>query len=592
MKLKLKKAAPASPEAIRHSLAHLLAAAVLKKYPNTKLGIGPVIENGFYYDFLLSKPIAPEELKELEKSMRSFVNAHLDFRGEKLTSVKAKALFQKQPFKLELIQEFIKAKQSLTMYRTGDIFLDLCRGGHVKNTREINPDSFALTHLAGAYWRGSEKNPMLTRIYGLAFKTKKELDDHLKMLGEAKKRDHRLLGEQLKIFTFSDPVGPGFPLWLPRGEFIKHELQEYLRRKEIGNGYQYVSTPALTQGTLYERSGHKQYFSEDMYRFKDPEDVEMFVKPMNCPHTHMLYEKLVQSYRDLPLRLAEAGAVYRFERSGVLSGLVRVRGAITQNDAHIYLTKNQLTQELSNLLKLFQEIYAELEIKNYWFRLSLPDFRNNKEKFGGDLKKWRWASRQIKSILKSNGLKFQEGVGEAAFYGPKIDVQSKNVLGKEETIATIQIDILVPERMRLSYVNEKGAAGTPIVIHRAIIGSYERFIAFLLEQTAGRLPLWLSLIQMVILPISEKHNDYAMSLEKELRASGCRPQTDLSNATIGKKIREWEMQKIPLILVVGDLELQRQTVNIRPREDLKEKYHYTGGEKSLPQLLNDLKKIK
>ncbi len=553
-------------DAVRHSLAHLLAAAVLKKYPKTKLGIGPTIENGFYYDFQFPQPISELELKDFEKEMRRLINQKLDFKGEKLTPAKAKKMFRGQPFKQELIKEFTKEKKKLTAYHTGDIFTDLCRGGHVKNTKEINPEAFKLTHLAGAYWRGSEKNPMLTRIYGLAFRAKKELDDHLKILEEAKKRDHRVLGERLKIFAFSDQVGPGFPLWLPNGEFIKHQLQEYMREKEEAQGYQYVSTPVLTQENLYQRSGHKQYFAEDMYKFEDPDGVEMYVKPMNCPHTHMIYEKLVQSYRDLPLRLAEPGTIYRFERSGTLTGLIRVRGAITQNDAHIYVTPEQLAREFQKVLELFKEVYSELGIKDYWFRLSLPDFKNKKNKFGGNLKMWKWASEQIRRSLEKSGMKFEEAVGEAAFYGPKLDVQAKNVLGKEDTIATAQVDILVPERMGLAYINEEGQKETPIVIHRAIMGSYERFIAFLLEQTAGNLPLWLSPVQIVILPISEKQNSYAEEVAKELKDNGFRVRVNMDNSTVGKRIRESEMQKIPFILVVGENEKASKTVSVRQRE--------------------------
>lgn len=555
---------------IRHTLAHVLAAAVLKKFPKAKLGIGPVIENGFYYDFKLPRPISNDDLPELGKEMRRIIAQGLPVTGKKITPAQAKKVFKDQPFKLDLIKEFAKGRKQLTTYALGDLFTDLCKGGHADTTRAINPDAFTLTHVAGAYWRGSEKNPQLTRIYGLAFVTKEELKNHLAILEEAKKRDHRVLGEQLQIFMFSELVGPGFPLWLPNGEHIKHTLQEYMREKEEKYGYRYVSTPVLTQGALYERSGHKQYFSEDMYTFNDPDGVEMYVKPMNCPHTHMVYEKLVQSYRDLPMRLAEPGTIYRFERSGTLTGLIRVRGAITQNDAHIYVTPDQVAEEFEKVIALFREVYRELNIQDYWFRLSLPDFKDKKAKFGGNVKKWKWASERIRAVLEKSGMQFEEAVGEAAFYGPKLDVQIKNVLGKEDTIATAQVDILVPERMKLAYVNAAGKKETPIVIHRAILGSYERFVAFLLEQTAGNLPIWLSPIQAAIVPVSEKFAAYAARVAETLRESGIRVEMNDADETLGKRIRKVAGRKIPYTLIVGEKEQDNTTVNLRGRGNIQE----------------------
>src|SRR3989344_4173197 len=552
-------------EAARHSLAHLLAMAVLKKFPSAKLGIGPTIENGFYYDFKLPKAISEEDLRGLEATMRALVGEKLDFEGEKVTAAEAKRRFKDQPFKLDLIKEYAKEGRELTVYRSGN-FTDLCKGGHITNTAAINPDAFKLTKIAGAYWRGDEKKPQLTRIYGVAFTTKKELDEHLAALAEAEKRDHRRLGEELGIFMLSEKVGAGFPLWLPNGEIVKHELQEYLRRKEVAAGYRYVSTGALASGALYEASGHKKYFKDDMYRLLDIEGKELFVKPMNCPHHHVMYQKLVQSYRDLPLRLAEPGGIYRNERSGTLHGLMRVRGPITQNDAHIYVARNDLEKEFAGVLGLLKEIYRELELKNYWFRLSLPDFAGkNKAKFGGDKPLWEWAADVIREAAKRSGIEVVEAPGEAAFYGPKLDIQMQNVLGKEDTIATIQVDVLVPKRMGLIYINKEGKEEHPIVIHRAIVGSYERFIAFLLEQTAGRLPFWLAPVQVAVLTVSDKATRYAEEVFRNLAARGVRTALEASADTIGKKIRASELQKIPYLLIVGEREAQSKTVAVRER---------------------------
>ncbi len=549
---------------VRHSLAHLLAASVLKKFPDAELGIGPIIEDGFYYDFKLPRTLTPEDLKEFETSMRELAKQELSFKKKIIEQSEASLILKNQSFKLELAKELSEKKSPLSFYETGkNTFIDLCAGPHVKNTKEIDPEGFKLMKIAGAYWRGDSKREQLQRIYGVAFNSKKELDEYLARLEEAQKRDHRVLSEKMGIFMFSDTVGAGYPLWLPNGEIIKHELIEYMRTKEESCGYKYVSTPILTHGALYERSGHKQFYGENMYHFIDPEGVETFIKPMNCPHTHMIYEKLVTSYRDLPLRLAEAGGIYRFELSGTLTGLIRVRGAITQNDSHIYVAPTDLKNELKKVIELFRDVYSEVGLKDYSFRLSLPDFNKKGGKFGGDKKLWQWAADELSSVLKESGLPYTEAIGEAAFYGPKLDVQAKNVMGKEDTIATAQVDILVPKRMGLNYVDDNGQKQNPIVIHRAILGSYERFIAFLLEQTAGRLPLWLSPIQTVILPIGEAHQSYANEILIQLKSNKIRAAVFSENATLGKRIREAEMQKIPYILIVGDKELALKQISIR-----------------------------
>lgn len=600
-----------SIEAVRHSLAHLLALSALTIDPKAKFGVGPVIENGFYYDIQFSRSLDSEALlKRLEQLMREFIKQDLKFEAQQVSLAKAKKVFSgadrsstvkiRQPFKLELLNDIqkygttewsviqkLKARKvasssrdkrrrispagspatstKVTLYRVGD-FLDLCRGGHIRRTSEI-PPYFTLTQVGGAYWRGDEKKPMLTRIYGVAFEKKKELDEFLKQQEIIKRYNHRVLGEQLGIFLISDKVGKGLPILLPKGEAIKHELQEYMREKELRYGYQYVAAPVIASSRLYEASGHKKYFGEEMYEFVDPDNEEFFIKPMNCPHHHMVYQKLVQSYRDLPLRLAESGAVYRFERSGAVYGLMRLRGPITQNDAHLYIDEDDLESEFKNVLRLLQEVYREIRvIKNYWFRLSLPDFKGkNKEKFGGDLKLWQWASKVIEAVCRKEKLKFVEGVGEAAFYGPKLDMQVQNIFGKEETIATIQVDILMSRRMGLTYKDRQGEEKYPIIIHRAILGAYERFIAFLLEATHGDLPLWLAPVQVSILPISEKHLNRAeeiknMFLEKKIRVEISEP-----TETVSKRILLAEKEKIPYIAVVGDKEMLENTVSVRQR---------------------------
>lgn len=592
-------------EKIRHSLAHLLASAFLQIDPKAKLGIGPTTENGFYYDFLPSRKIDESILPELEKIMKDLISKNLKFLGFKKSFAQAKKIFQDQPFKLELLQDLkkygttefeqiqlIKAKKAkvqkinqVTVYQTGE-FIDLCRGGHVKTTKEINSDAFKLMKMAGAYWRGDEKNPMLLRIYGVAFETKNELEEYLAKEKYAEENNHRVLGEKLKIFLISQEVGKGLPLLLPRGEKIKQILVNFLREKEEKYGYTYVATPHLASANLYQLSGHLKYYQNEMYKIVDPEGDIYFVKPMNCPHHHMIYQRLVRSYRDLPLRLAEAGAVYRFEKSGETYGLMRVRGPISQNDSHIYLTENDLAKEFNLVLDLLFEVYDDIKvIKNYWFRLSLPDFSGaNKDKYGGDLKLWQWASRVIKNVCQERKINLTKGIGEAAFYGPKLDMQIKNIFGKEETVATIQVDILVPKRMNLVYIDAKNNLKHPIIIHRAILGSYERFIGFLLEATGGNLPLWLAPLQVVILPIAERNNKYAQYILNILRENKIRAEIYLAEETLSKRILRVESEKIPFIVILGEKEEKSKTLAIRQhqRGDL--------GTKNINAFLNFLKK--
>ena len=480
---------------MRHSGAHLLAYAVKTLFPNAKLAIGPAIDDGFYYDFGDIK-IQEDDLVRIENKMKELQKKDYTFEKIEMSIEDAEKFLKKEDeiYSLSLLKD-IKEKGStikeemdnnnkknetdiVTFYKSGE-FINLCRGGHVDSFKNIGP--FKLTSIAGAYFRGDEKNPMLTRIYAACFETFDELENYLKEREEAKERDHRNIGEKLGIFLLSENIGQGLPILLPSGETIKHLLIEYMRKKEERLGYKYIATPHITQALLYEESGHATHYSEDMYSFKDKEGNIFYIKPMSCPHHHMVYKKITQSYRDLPLKLAEAAAVYRYERSGTLTGLIRIRGPITQNDAHIYTPKDELESEFLKVLSLFKEVYSELNIKGYWYRLSLPDF--DKDKYEGEKEMWQYATEKIQNSLKKSKNNYTVGIGEAAFYGPKLDVQIKNIFGKEDTIATIQIDILQPKRMSLTFINQNGEKETPIVIHRSILGSYERFIAFFLEQT-------------------------------------------------------------------------------------------------------------
>ncbi|MBI2278975.1 MAG: threonine--tRNA ligase [Candidatus Brennerbacteria bacterium] len=569
---------------VRHSLAHLLACAVLQKYPKAKLGIGPTIEHGFYYDILFTNThesghklarITDADFPELEKTMRKLIAQKLPFSGRKVTLAEAKKIFKDQPFKLDLIKAFTSPpaggkKQPLTVYKTGEVFLDLCRGGHVKNTSEIDPDAFTLTHLAGAYWRGSEKNPQLTRIYGLAFNTKKELDTHLAMLDEAKKRDHRKLGVELELFTFDERVGKGLPLWLPKGTAVKNEIERLAMEKEEQYGYVRVSTPHLAKQSLYETSGHLPYYADGMYPPMKMDDGAYYLKAMNCPHHHVIYASRSRSYRDLPLRLAEYGTVYRNELSGTLAGLLRVR-MLSMNDAHIYCRKDQIEEEFKRVLALNLEYFKLFGLKNYSFRLSLGDPKN-KEKFVNEPANWKYAEGVLRKILKASGVKFAETRGEAAFYGPKVDVQFTSVIGREETMSTIQLDFAAKKRFNLAYQDKGGKENHEVfVIHRAPLSTHERFMAFLLEHYAGDFPVWLAPVQVKVLPVANAHTAYAEKVFAALIERRIRAELSPANETLGRRIRAAELQKIPYLLVVGEKEQSAQSVNVRKRHEKETK---------------------
>jgi threonyl-tRNA synthetase len=557
-------------EYVRHSLAHILAMVVLEYDPQAKLGIGPAIDNGFYYDIQFSEKFSDDKLPALESSMRKIIAKNLAFTGREVSAKEAHSLFSDQPFKLDLVQELEANDEKITVYNTGDLFVDLCRGGHVASTNEIPADGFTLIHSAGAYWKGDEKNPMLTRIYGLAFNSAQELADYRTKQEEAKKRDHRVLNEKHDYFMISEEVGKGLPLYLPNGAHVRKKLEDFMYEKELEHGYKYVYTPVLTHKRLYEQSGHLAHYRGDMYNPIEIENEEYYIRPMNCPHHHQIFKHKPISYRDLPLRLAEFGLVHRFERSGVLTGLIRAR-CFTQNDAHIYCAKQSLKDELLGVLTLFREVYDDVfGIKDYWFRLSLPDFSNT-EKFGDIENKemWHEATEIARDALNEFNASYVEGGGEAAFYGPKIDVQIRNVNGKEDTIATVQIDFYSANRFGLEFTNDKGQKEKPVIIHRAIMGSFERFFAFLIEQYAGAFPTWLSPIQVAVLPVGDTHKKYAEEVADLLRVNNIQVKVDDSKENLGKKVREAKTSKVPYFIVLGDKEVESKSITVENRDGEK-----------------------
>lgn len=548
-------------DGIRHSLAHLLAAAVLKKFPKAKLGVGPVIETGFYYDFLLPHTLTPEDLKDLEKDMKKMIGGNLPFSGKKVTPAEAKKIFKDQPFKLELIKEFSKEGKTLTVYKTGEVFLDLCRGGHVNNTKEIPADGFKLEKIAGAYWKGDEKNPQLQRIYGLSFNSKKELDEYVAMMEEAKKRDHRKLGKELGLFMISEEVGPGLPLFYPKGAVLRRLVENYITELQESKGYVPIWIPHITKGELYKISGHLDKY-DAMYPPMDLKgEAKYYLKPMNCPHFMMLYRSLPHSYRELPVRYTSTTTNYRYEKSGELSGLTRVR-SLTQDDCHVFARPDQIEGEINLMLDMIGEVYKTFGFNDFWVRISTHDPKN-KEKYIGDPKIWKDSEAALTRLIQNRGWKHELGVGEAAFYGPKLDFIFKDVLGREWQLSTIQLDMNLPKRFELEYTDEEGKKKQPVVIHRAILGSTERFLGILIEHFAGAFPLWLAPVQVSILPVGEKFTDYAEKLKQVLEMNGLRAELSAANETLGRRIREAELQKIPYVLVVGEKEESANEVSVR-----------------------------
>ncbi len=555
---------------IRHSLAHLLAAAVLRLYPDTKRTIGPAIDNGFYYDFEFSQPITDKDLPKIEKEMKKLQKTWKTFERREVSADEARGIYKNNPYKLELIEEFSKEGQTLTMYKSSEYFEDLCRGGHAEDVSQIDPDSFKLSKVAGAYWRGDEKNKMLTRIYGLAFASAEELNQYLKMLEEAEKRDHKKLGQVLDLFIFSDLVGSGLPLWTPKGTLVRNLLDDYVwsLRKKIG--YQRVEIPHITKKELYQTSGHWDKFQNELFRITTREGHEFAMKPMNCPHHTQIYARKQFSYRELPQRYASTTMCYRDEQTGELSGLSRVR-SFTQDDAHVFCRFSQVKQELGavwdNIVEPFYKSFG-FDLK---LRLSLHDPKHP-EKYLGGSDKWEQAEATLRQLAQERKMDFYEGLGEAAFYGPKLDFMAKDSLGREWQVATIQLDMNQPERFDLYCIDENGQHERVVMVHAAIMGSIERFLSILIEHTGGAFPLWLSPVQVSILPISDNQIEYARSVRDQLLASdeNLRVEIDERAESIGKKIREASMQKIPYQIIVGEKEVAANQIAVRSRsgEDL------------------------
>lgn len=545
---------------MRHSAAHLLAQAIKRIYKDVKFGVGPVIENGFYYDVEMDEAITPEDLPKIEKEMKKIVNANLPIVRKEVSREEAKARFAEigDDLKLELL-DAIPEGETVSIYEQGEFF-DLCRGVHVPSTGKIK--EFKLLSLAGAYWRGDSKNQMLQRVYGTAFFKKADLEEHLRMLEEAKERDHRKLGKELKLFANSQKVGQGLPLWLPKGATIRRVIERYIVDKEISLGYEHVYTPVLGSKELYETSGHWDHYQEGMFPPMEMDNETLVLRPMNCPHHMMIYKQDIHSYRELPIRIAELGTMHRYEMSGALSGLQRVRG-MTLNDAHIFVRPDQIKDEFIRTVRLIQDVYEDFGLSDYTFRLSYRDPEDT-EKYFDDDEMWNKAQSMLKEAMDEIGHDYYEAEGEAAFYGPKLDVQVKTAIGKEETLSTVQLDFLLPERFDLTYIGEDGKQHRPVVIHRGVVSTMERFVAFLIEEHKGALPTWLAPVQFQVIPVSPAvHLDYAKKVQERLQCEGLRVEVDSRDEKIGYKIREAQMQKIPYMLVVGDQEAENGAVNVR-----------------------------
>lgn len=546
-------------EVLRHSTAHLMAHAIKRLYGNVKFGVGPVIEGGFYYDFDIDQNISSDDFEQIEKTMKQIVNENMKIERKVVSRDEAKELFSNDEYKLELI-DAIPEDENVTLYSQGD-FTDLCRGVHVPSTAKIK--EFKLLSTAGAYWRGDSNNKMLQRIYGTAFFDKKELKAHLQMLEERKERDHRKIGKELELFTNSQLVGAGLPLWLPNGATIRREIERYIVDKEVSMGYDHVYTPVLANVDLYKTSGHWDHYQEDMFPPMQLDETEsMVLRPMNCPHHMMIYANKPHSYRELPICIAELGTMHRYEASGAVSGLQRVRG-MTLNDSHIFVRPDQIKEEFKRVVNMIIDVYKDFGFEDYSFRLSYRD-PEDKEKYFDDDDMWNKAENMLKEAADELGLSYEEAIGEAAFYGPKLDVQVKTAMGKEETLSTAQLDFLLPERFDLTYIGQDGEHHRPVVIHRGVVSTMERFVAFLTEETKGAFPTWLAPKQVQIIPVNvDLHYDYARQLQDELKSQGVRVSIDDRNEKMGYKIREAQMQKIPYQIVVGDKEVENNQVNVR-----------------------------
>ena len=546
-----------------HTTSHIMAQAIKRLYGDVKLTIGPAIENGFYYDFDTEKHFSEEDFEKIEEEMKKIIKEDLPIERYSLSREEAIKFMKEndEPYKVELIEELPEGEE-ISFYKQGE-FVDLCAGPHLMSTGKVKV--VKLLSASGAYWRGNENNKMLQRVYGISFPKKLQLEDYLNLLQEAKERDHRKIGKELDLFMTHELVGSGLPMYLPDGATIRRILERYIQDKEIELGYKHVYTPSLANVELYKTSGHCDHYKEDMFPVMKMDNEEMVLRPMNCPHHMLIYKNKLHSYRDLPIRIGELAHDFRYEASGSVCGLERVR-EMCQNDAHLFVTPEQIQAEISEVVKLILAVYEDFGFENYSFRLSLRD-KNDKHKYFDDDEMWESAESQLRDTLKALNLDFYEAEGEAAFYGPKLDVQIKSALGHDVTISTCQLDFLLPERFKLTYIGEDGKEHRPVVIHRAILGSSDRFMAFLIEETKGALPLWLAPTQAKILPISDAQLEYAREIEKEYRKAGIRIEVDDRNEKIGYKIREAQLQKIPYMLVVGDKEIEANAVAVRSRKE-------------------------
>jgi len=560
---------------IRHSAAHIMAQAVVEMFPEAKYTIGPPIENGFYYDFDLPRNLTPEDLQQIEKRMRQIIQGKHEFKKKIISADEAREIFKEQPYKLELIDGLekggldeygnpLKEKPEISIYQH-DSFVDLCRGPHVDNTRQIKPDAVKLMNVAGAYWRGDENNKMLQRIYGTAWENAQQLKDHLWQLEEAKKRDHRKLGKELEIFIFDDEVGPGLPLWLPNGGVMIEELEKLAKEMEEKAGYLRVRTPNLSKEDLFLHSGHLPYYAESMYPPMELEGVKYYVKPMNCPMHHKIFGSKGRSYRDLPIRLAEYGTCYRYEKSGELFGLMRVR-SLQMNDAHMYVTEDQFEQEFLGVIDLYLKYFELFGIEKYVMRLSLHSKAGLGKKYVDNERLWLKTEEMIRRAMINGNVPFVEAEDEAAFYGPKIDVQVWSAIGKEFSLMTNQVDFAQPARFDLKYTNKEGNEEIPLCIHRAPLSTHELLIGFLIEHYAGNFPVWLSPEQARVIPITDGQNEYSEKIAKQLRENGIRVHADLSAQRMNAKIRSAQLMKVPYMLVVGDNEMKAEQVSLRARD--------------------------
>jgi len=551
-------------EKLRHSLAHLLAAAVLELYPDTLNTIGPAVDNGFYYDFEFSAPLLESSLKEIEKKMKKLSNNWESFEKKDVSAEEAREVFKHNPYKLELIEEILAKGEKLTLYTSGK-FTDLCRGGHVENMKDVSMDAFKLSRVAGAYWRGDEKNKMLTRIYGLAFNTAEELEAYEKQQEEARKRDHRKIGKELDLFIFSELVGPGLPIYTPKGATIRREIINYSNELQTSIGYEEVHTPNINKAELFKVSGHYEKYKEDMFRVvSNYTTEEYYLKPMNCPHHTQIYASKPHSYRDLPVRIADFANLYRDEKPGELNGLTRLR-AFAQDDGHCFCREDQIKEEFVAVLGIVKKAMETYGMK-YTIHLSLWDPEHH-EKYLGEAKTWEKSQKLLEEILVENNIEYIVALGEAAIYGPKMDLISKDSLGREWQISTIQLDFIMPERFGLKYTDSDGSEKTPVMIHRAIVGSPERFLGILIEHYAGNFPLWLSPTQVKVIPVRTNHNEYAEKVFKTLKDSNIRAELDDADENLGGKVRDAKNQKLPYWIVIGDKEVESNTVTLESRDN-------------------------